>query len=115
MAKVPTPRQLTAHETLDTLAHWKSHVRNYIKQTDDYKFVFLRSTTWDASIVNYGFTGDEAEHKADCVESVLDTLVGFMPGPFLTADITLNSKCMEDVFKVIWDHYEADPSPLTFL
>ena len=115
MAKVAILRQLTTSETLDTLAHWKSHVRNYLKSNENYRVFFLRATVWDATKPNYGFIGEEAEEKADNLESVLDTIVSFMPGPFLTHDITNKSTSMEGVFKIIWDHYDATPSPATFM
>ena len=87
-AKVPFPRQLTSSETLDTLTHWKSHVRNYFRRDDGMKEFFARTATWDPSRTNYGFVGDDAATKADNLESLLDTIAGFMPGPYLTNQIT---------------------------
>ena len=114
-AKVPYPRQLTSNETLDTLTHWKSHVRNYFRRDDSMKEFFSRTSTWNPSRPNYGFTGDEADIKADSLESLLDTISGFLPGPYLTAQITKQTKCIDDVFKLIWKHYDVDPTPSTFL
>ena len=114
-AKVPYPRQLTSNETLDTLTHWKSHVRNYFRRDDNMKVFFARAAKWDCSKNNYGFQGEDAADKADSLESLLDTIAGFMPGPYLTAQITKHTKGIEDVFKLIWKHYDVDPTPSTFL
>ena len=114
-AKVPYPRQLTSTETLDSLTHWRSHVRNYFRRDDSMKEFFSRTSKWNNSRPNYGFTGDEADIKADSLESLLDTISGFLPGPYLTAQITKQTKCIDDVFKLIWKHYDVDPTPSTFL
>ena len=114
-AKVPYPRQLTSNETLDTLTHWKSHVRNYFRRDDNMKSFFARTAKWDCALNNYGFQGEDAADKADSLESLLDTIAGFMPGPYLTAQITKHTKSIEDVFKLIWKHYDVDPTPSTFL
>ena len=114
-AKVPYPRPLTATETLDTLTHWKCHVRNYFRRDDNLKGFFAREQTWDPALDNYGFQGDDAMLKADSLEGLLDTISGFMPGPYLTARITTQTKSMNDVFDIIWQHYDVQPNPATYL
>ena len=114
-AKVPYPRQLSANETLDTLTHWRSHVRNYFRRDDNLKDFFARTAVWDSSQNNYGFEGDTAAAKADSLEGLLDTIAGFMPGPYLTARLTKQTTSMTTVFEVIWDHYDVSPNPSTFL
>ena len=114
-AKVPYPRQLSNRETLDTLTHWKSHVRNYFRRDESMKEFFSRTATWNPLVPNFGFTGDEADVKADSLESLLDTISGFLPGPYITTQITKQTKCIDDVFRLIWRHYDVDPSPSTFL
>ena len=114
-AKVPYPRQLSSAETLDTLTHWKSHVRNYFRRDDNLKIFFARTMSWDQSNTNYGFTGEDAADKADYLEGLLDTIAGFMPGPYLTAKITKQSDSMQSVFDIIWEHYDVNPNPSTFL
>lgn len=114
-AKVPYPRQLQSNETLDTLTHWKSHVRNYFRRDEHLNVFFQRASSWDCTRDNYGFTGQDGASKADYLEGLLDTIAGFMPGPYLTAQITRHTTCMSDVFQVIWTHYDVDPNPSTFL
>ena len=89
-AKVPYPRQLVANETLDTLTHQKSHVRNYFRRDENLQVFFARTTKWDQTKANYGLTGADAATKADFLESVLDTIAGFMLGTYLTADNKAN-------------------------
>ena len=114
-AKVPYPRQLTSNESLDTLTHWKSHVRNYFRRDDNLKGFFARNKTWAPGQNNYRFQGEDAATAADYLEGLLDTIAGFMPGPYLTARITKQSESMESVFNIIWQHYDVDPSPSSFL
>ena len=113
--KIPFPRVLTAKETLDTLTHWKCGVRNYFRSDDRFAPFFKRTVRWNPSAVNYGLAGDEAESQADNLESLLDTIAGFLPTHYITRKITQESKCMEDVFKIIWKYYKVDPTPATFL
>lgn len=117
-AKIPYPRQLNSTESLDTLTHWRSHLRNYFRRDDNYKLFFARTCQWDPSASNYGFKDTESQtaaSQADNLESLLDTVAGFMPGPYLTAKITKNTKSMEDVFNVIFTHYDVIPNPSTYL
>ena len=114
-AKVPYPRQLVANETLDTLTHWRSHVRNYFRRDEKLKVFFARGTTWSQTLDNYGFQGEDRTEKADSLEGLLDTIAGFMPGPYLTARITKQTTSMGSVFDVIWEHYDVSPNPSTFL
>ena len=113
--KVPYPRQLQANETLDTLTHWKSHVRNYFRRDDNLKPFFARNSTWDQTLDDYGFVGNDAAARADNLEGLLDTISGFLPGPYLTAQITKHTSSIEEVFQVIWNHYDVTPNPSSFL
>ena len=114
-AKVPYPRQLQTTETLDSLTHWRSHVRNYFRRDENLKDFFSRTCVWDPGAENYGFVEANPESAADNLEGLLDTIAGFMPGPYLTAQITKQATCMNDVFQIIWKHYDVDPSPSSFL
>lgn len=90
-------------------------MRNYFRRDESLKQFFARAATWDPALDNYGFEGEDADTKADSLEGLLDTIAGFMPGPYLTAKITKQTKCMQDVFTVIWDHYDVQPNSSTFL
>ena len=113
--KVPYPRQLQKKETLDSLSHWKSSVRNYFRRSSQYSFFFQRQARWNHSALNFGLTGEDAEKKADDLECLLDTLASFLPGPYITHQITTNSTSINSVWDVIWDHYGVKPTQHSFL
>ena len=112
--KVPYPRQLTKKETLDSLSHWQTSVRNYFRRFPEYSNFFKRSSKWVQSS-NYGFTGEDKLEQVDNLEALLDTLATFLPGPYLTHQITKTTTCMQDVWDIIWDHYGVKPSSSSFL
>lgn len=112
--KVPYPRQLTKKETLDSLSHWQTSVKNYFRRFDEYAIFFKRASTWTQG-QNYGFTGEGSEDKADCLDSLLDTIASFLPGPYITHQITKTSTSMQLVWDIIWDHYGVKPSFSSFL
>ena len=112
--KVPYPRQLTKHETLDSLSHWVTSVRNYFRRFPDYAEFFKRTCSWSHS-TNYGFTGSDAPDKADNLEALLDTVASFLPGPYITHQITKTATSTQSVFDIIFDHYGVKPSPSSFL
>ena len=112
--KVPYPRQLTKKESLDSLSHWQTSVRNYFRRFPEFGIFFKRQTTWTQAR-KYGFTGEGSDDKADNLENLLDTLATFLPGPYLTHQITKTSVSIESVWDIIWDHYGVKPSPSSFL
>ena len=112
--KVPYPRQLTKKETLDSLSHWQTSVCNYFRRLPEYSNFFKRSSKWVQSS-NYGFTGEDKLEQVDNLEALLDTLATFLPGPYLTHQITKTTTCMQDVWDIIWDHYGVKPSSSSFL
>ena len=90
-------------------------MRNYFRRDEKLKVFFARGTTWSQTLDNYGFQGEDRTEKADSLEGLLDTIAGFMPGPYLTARITKQTTSMGSVFDVIWEHYDVSPNPSTFL
>ena len=114
-AKLPHPRVLNKNETLDSLTQWKRHVRNYYRRDSNYKEFFSRVTTWDPLAENYGFEGDDKLERADNLEALLDAIAGYIPGPYVAEEITQQSRSIKDVFDFIWDHYDVNPTPSTFL
>ena len=72
-------------------------------------------TTWDCTADNYGLEGDDTLDRADNLESLLDTLASFLPGPYITHKITKTSTNISSVWDIIWEHYDVKPSQATFL
>ena len=115
LPKTPYPRQLTKKETLDSLSHWKSSVRNYFRRASQYAYFFKSSSSWNRQNVNSGFSGEDAEEKADNLECLLDTIASFLPGPYITHQITECSTSIQSVWDIIWDHYGVKPTQHSFL
>ena len=113
--KFPPPRPLTKKETLDSLDHWKSQFRTFFKRDDTFR-PFLRSDfTWDPNLDKYGFTGTNAQEESDNFEDFLNVLSGFLPHSYLTSRITKDTKCWEDIWNVIYTHYDCKISGDTLL
>ena len=112
--KLPYPRQLTRTESLDSLSHWVSCVRNYFRRTPQFQPFFKRSATWDCTKQNYGFETANAEDEADNLEALLDTISSFLPGPYITNQITKTTTNIQSVWDIIWDHYGVKPSQSSF-
>ena len=113
--KIPYPRQLTKAETLDSLSHWQSSVRNYFRRSPHFQEFFKRTSRWNCTANNYGFTGEDAEDRSDNLESLLDTISSFLPGPYITHQITKTTTNILGVWDVIWDHYGVKPSQFSIL
>ena len=113
--KFPPPRPLTKKETLDSLEHWKSQFKTFFKRDDTFR-PFLRSDfTWDPSLDKYGFTGANAQEDSDNFEDFLNVLSGFLPHSYLTSRITKDTRCWEDIWNVIYTHFDCKISGNTLL
>ena len=113
--KIPYPRQLTKSESLDSLSHWQSSVRNYFRRSPHFQEFFKRASRWNCNAANYGFTGDDADDRSDNLESLLDTISSFLPGPYITHQITKSTTTIQSVWDIIWDHYGVKPSQFSIL
>ena len=99
--KVPYPRQLTKKETLDSLSHWQTSVKNYFRRFPDSAEFFKRNSSWTQA-ENYGFVDPGANDKADNLEALLDTIASFLPGPYITHKITKTSTSIASVWDIIF-------------
>ena len=63
----------------------------------------------------YGFTGTNAQEESDNFEDFLNVLSGFLPHSYLTSRITKDTKCWEDIWNVIYTHYDCKISGDTLL
>ena len=92
--KISPPRQLGEKETLETLTHWKSQVRNYFRRDEFYKVFISSAKKWSPDRANYGLVEETAglkrtaeDLKEDLI-AFLTTLSGFLPHSYLTERIT---------------------------
>ena len=121
--KFPPPRPLTRKETLDTLDHWRSQFRTFFKRDKTFYPFLSTSLKWDPLQTNFGFTnvtngeGDvyEASDRAEDFTDLLNVLSGFLPHSYLTARISQDTKCWQDVWDIIYQHYNCKISSDTLL
>ena len=116
--KTPPPRPLSKQETLDSLNHWKNLFRNYYRRDSSYKQFLKKDCTWDFSSVNYALTDSEQEPASERAENLSDflgTLAGFLPHSYLTQKILEDSKCLQDCWDLIYEHYNVQVTPATLL
>ena len=116
--KLPLPRQLAMSETLESLDHFKSSAKNFYRRSADFKSFFRAGTTWNRATANFGLADADqvlAVDRADNLECLLVAISGHVPFPYLTKKILNDTRNIEDVFKIIYDHYQVSPTPMTFL
>ena len=111
-SRTPPPRQLGSKETLETLSHWQTSCKTFYKRDDIYKRFLKPTIRWNAAEVNYGFT-DEAEGDrsgseiAEDLIDLLNTVLSYLPHSYLTDKIVNTSKCWNDIWSIIYDHYNV--------
>ena len=113
--KFPPPRPLTKKESLDSLDHWKSQFRTFFKRDDTFKPFLKTGFTWDPTKDKFGFTGADAEETSDDFQDFLNVLSGFLPHSYLTSRISKDTKGWDDVWNVIYTHYNCKVSSDSFL
>ena len=116
--KLPPPRQLTKNETLDTLDHWKSIFRSYFRRDSIFKQFLASECSWDPNQPNYGLQdqdGQPASDRKDALIDFLNNLAGFLPHSYLTTKLEKNTKCMNDCWNIIEEHYNVQVTSETLL
>ena len=113
LVRNPPPRMLTLTETLHSLNHWKTCFRTYYRRDTYFKGFLLPTVQWDPSATNYGLRADiqgeqvvrSAEDKCEDLKDFLNTLVGYLPFPYLTEKIVNASRNLQEIWEVIYEHY----------
>ena len=121
-AKVPIPRILNKVETLDSLNTWKTCVRNYYIRDEHFKLFLQAGTTWNKSQPDSGFQRPEAAglrrpaaQLAEDLEVFLNLIAGFLPFSFLKDRLEMDTRCIADVWNIIFELYGQEVTPETFL
>ena len=108
----PPPRQLGNVETLESLSHWKTSFKTFYKRDDIYRRFFKPDMSWNATALNYGFE-DEAEdgksgaELAEDLTDLLNTISSYLPHSYLTDKIVKASRNWDDIWSIIYDHYNV--------
>ena len=113
VSRTPPPRQLLAIETLESLTHWKTSFKTFYKRDECYKIFFKSGTQWDPNQRSYGLQDEvdgDQRNAADLCEDLCDllnTLAGYLPHSYLTDKIVTQTKNWDEVYQVIFDHYNV--------
>ena len=110
LVRNPPPRMLTSSETLYSLNHWKTSFRTYYRRDSYYKGFLLPNASWNPQQPNYGQQPDmtnqqvvrSAEDKGEDLKDFLNTLVGYLPFPYLTEKIVHASTSLAEVWEAIY-------------
>ena len=113
--RMPPPRGLNQKETLESLDQWKTQCKNFYRRDDAFRPLFREHVTWNATEQNFGFQGQHAEERGENIETLLITIAGHLPFPYLTHKIVQDSRNWQDVFEIIYKHYGVQPTQATFL
>ena len=106
--RTPPPRQLGSKETLESLTHWRTSFKTFYKRDEIFKRFFKVGVVWTYEEENYGFVSEEEVDAADIAEDLsdlLNTLASYLPHSYLTEKILKTSTCWEDIWHIIYDHY----------
>ena len=110
------PRLLEAHETADSLEHWKNEFEVYLTR-DDKMSPFL-TLTWDASAVNMGLRaqGDTtpAEMAARC-KLFLGHVCSFFKYPYYNKKIKERSTSVQSIYNILEEIYNVEKTAESFL
>ena len=66
-SRTPSPRQLQANESLESLTHWRTTFKTFYKKDDSYRVFFQPRMQRDPKKDNYGLQNenDGFKHEAD--------------------------------------------------
>ena len=85
--KVLPPRHLTDSETTHSLTQWKVNFKQYCKRDDHYRHFLMATTTWDASLENYGFNENVGNRTPvvlqEDVQDFLYMLASYLPHGYI--------------------------------
>ena len=86
-----------------------------------YSPFFASTFTWNPNDDNYGLVAETEGHKRsasalrDDLVAFIQTVAGYLPHSYVTQRMLTTTTCMEDVFDIIADIYEAEINSLTFM
>ena len=120
----PPPRMLTSSESLYSLQHWITSFRTYYQRDSYYKSFLLPQVRWESTQAHYGQVDDvdatgtvtrTAEDKSEDLKDFLNTIVGYLPFPYLTEKILHGTKKLQDVWDSIYEHFGLNITGETLL
>ena len=108
------PRKLEQAETLQSLNHWRTVVRNYFRKCQYYSYFLAHNVKWDNS-ANRGFTTAEttglkrspAALAAD-LEGFISTIGTYLPFDYVTEKLLQETTDLQSVWSMIYEIYDVE-------
>ena len=119
--KVQQPRKLEETETVQKLNAWKLQFRNFYRSCDVMAIFLDPATKGDPTKDNYGFEEEASGAKRSAAvlkEDLLGffaTVAGFMPNDYVHDKLVSETTCVEDVWTIVYEIFDADIHPGKFL
>ena len=115
------PRRLDQKESLHSLNHWKSVVRNYYRRCPYYSRFLLPTAKWD-NTAQRGFSAAETtglkrdiETLVADLEGFLDCLASYLPFDYVADKLRQESTNIASVWSIIYEVYDAEINTTNFL
>ena len=113
---IPMPRQLRETESFQDITAWDVSLRNFYRK-DEVFYPFVNAKMkWDSSKEDYNLRNEHEESKlkrekdelAQDLIGFLQIVAGYVPGDHLRLTILKDTKCYEDVIRIIREFYDAE-------
>ena len=110
-------------ETLHSLNHWKTAFRTYYRWDAYFKAFLLPNAVWDSTAAIYGQTADTngtvttrtAADKGEGLKDFLNTMVGYLPFPYLTEKIVSRTTKLQNIWDIVYEHYRINVTSKSLL
>ena len=119
--KALAPRKLEQTETLQTLNHWRSVLKNYYRRCQFYGYFLAPGITWNNN-ANRGFTVNEPSglkrtpaQLASDLEGFLSCIGNYLPFDYVSDKLINETTNMDSVWSVIYEIYDAEINTTNFL
>ena len=119
--KALAPRKLEQTETLQTLNHWRSVLKNYYRRCQFYGYFLAPGITWNNN-ANRGFTVNEPSglkrtpaQLASDLEGFLSCIGNYLPFDYVSDKLINETTNMDSVWSVIYEIYDAELDASHFL
>ena len=119
--KALAPRKLDQTETLQSLNHWRSVLKNYYRRCQFYGYFLAPGIPWDNS-QNRGFTTNETgglkrnpATLASDLDGFLSCIANYLPFDYVSEKLVSESRDMNSVWSIIYEIYDAELNTNNFL
>ena len=108
------PRRLEQVETLQSLNHWRTVIKNYFRRCQYYGYFLTPGLKWD-NTANRGLIAEEPSGLkrtvaalASDLEGFLSTIGTYLPFDYVTEKLLAETTDLESVWALIYEIYDAE-------